>query len=118
MKMLSGRLCQQIKIDLGIIECLGRGRGTQYLLCQQYYVLTKRSGIYTRKRGLDKETNKALLLKHIRSNAKMGSKFNELHQVLPSLSRDQIKQLLKELKAQGLIQLIGSTKASLWYPGK
>ncbi len=104
-------------IDLGIIECLGRGRGTQYLLCQQYYVLTKRSGIYTRKRGLDKETNKALLLKHIRSNAKMGSKFNELHQVLPSLSKDQIKQLLKELKAQGLIQLTGSTKASLWYPG-
>lgn len=30
---------------------------------------------------------------------------------------DQIKQLLKELKTQGLIQLTGSTKASLWYPG-
>lgn len=80
-------------------------------------IIASPGGIYTRKRGLDKETNKALLLKHIRSNAKMGSKFNELHQVLPSLSRDQIKQLLKELKAQGLIQLTGSTKASLWYPG-
>jgi ATP-dependent DNA helicase RecG len=80
-------------------------------------VLTKKSGVYTRKIGLDKETNKELLLKHIRSNAKIGSKFNELHQVLPFLSRDQLKQILKKLKApQGLIYPTGGTKASLWLP--
>lgn len=103
-------------VDLGVIERLGKGRGTRYMLCQQYYTLAGKSGLYTRKRGLDKETNKELLLKHIRSNAKRGSKFNELHQVLPSLSRDQIKQLLKELKSQELIHLQGKTSASAWFP--
>ncbi len=105
-------------VDLGIVERIGKGRGARYMLCQQYYTLAGKSGMYTRKRGLDKETNKELLLKHIRSNAKVGSKFNELHQVLPALSRDQLKQLLKELKTQGLIRLQGKTSASTWSPGQ
>jgi ATP-dependent DNA helicase RecG len=104
-------------VDLGIVERIGKGRGTRYMLCQQYYALAGKSGMYTRKRGLDKETNKELLLKHVRSNAKNGAKFNELHQVLPALSRDQIKQLLKELKTQALIHPQGKTSASTWFPG-
>lgn len=103
-------------VDLGIVERIGKGRGTRYMLCQQYYSLVGKSGMYTRKRGLDKETNKELLIKHIRSNVKKGSKFIELQQVLPALSRDQIKQLLKELKSQGLIHLQGKTSASAWFP--
>ena len=67
--------------------------------------------------GLDKETNKELLLKHIKSNAKHGSKLAELGQVLPFLSQRQIQELLKELKIQGKIHFKGQTKASLWFPG-
>ena len=104
-------------VDLGIVERIGKGRGARYMLCQQYYTLAGRSGMYTRKRGLDTETNKELLLKHLKSSAKMGSKFHELHQVLPALSRDQIKKLLKELKTQELIHLKGKTSASSWFPG-
>ena len=104
-------------VDLGIVERIGKGRGIRYMLCKQYYTLTGKSGAYTRKRGLDKETNKELLLRHIKSSVKTGSKFNELHQVLPALSRDQIKQLLRELKIQELIHLQGKTSASAWFPG-
>jgi len=39
-------------------------------------------GTYTRKKGLDRETNKALLLKHIKENTKNGSRLKELMQVL------------------------------------
>ncbi len=103
-------------VDLGIIEQLGRGRGTRYILCHRFYEEMGRSAEYTRKRGLDKETNKQLLLSHIHSNAKIGAKFAELTQVLPMLSPNQVKQLVKELKAQGKICSMGNTKASLWYP--
>ena len=57
-----------------------------------------------------------VLLRHIRSNAKKGAKFVELTQVLPTLSVNQVKQLVKELKAQGKIYSMGNTKASLWFP--
>ena len=102
-------------VDLGIIEQIGRGRGTRYILCHRFYEETGRSAEYTRKRGLDKETNKQLLLT-ISANAKIGAKFAELTQVLPTLSLNQVKQLVKELKAQGKICSMGNTKASLWYP--
>jgi ATP-dependent DNA helicase RecG len=104
-------------VDLGIIERIGKGRGARHMLCQQYYTLAGKKGTYTRKRGLDKETNKELLLKHIKVSAKTGSKFDEFHQVLPALSRDQIKNLLKELKTQELIHPQGKTSASTWFPG-
>jgi len=103
-------------IDLGIVESIGKGRGARYMLCKQYYTLAGKSGKYTRKHGLDKETNKELLLKHIRSNAGVGSKFHELQQVLPFLSRDQIKGLLKELKSKKMICLRGKTSAASWVP--
>ena len=104
-------------INLGVIECLGRGKGVQYLLCRQYYRLVKKSGVYTRKRGLDKETNKELLLKHVRSNAKSGSQLHEFCQVLPALSKSQIQKLLKELRMQGKIHLKGKNSGSIWVPG-
>ena len=72
--------------------------------------------MYTRKRGLDKETNKELLLKHLRINAKRGSKFNELQQVLPFLSRSQVQKLLIELKTENKTFVEGKTSASIWFP--
>lgn len=57
-------------LDLGVIKRVGHGRGTKSILCRQYYKLSGQSGVYTRRRGLDKETNKELLLRHIKENAK------------------------------------------------
>ncbi len=104
-------------VDLGIVERIGKGRGARYMLCQQYYTLAGKSGVYTRKRGLDKETSKELLYKHLRANAKNGSKFNALQQVLPFLSRSQVQKLLIELKSENKIYLEGKTSASTWFPG-
>jgi ATP-dependent DNA helicase RecG len=99
----------------GIIEKVGRGRGTRYILSRQFYSFLGQKGVYTRKRGLDRETNKALLLKHIRDNQKEGSRFQDLAQVLPSLSRDQVQKLLLELKAEGRVYNVGRTRAARWY---
>jgi predicted HTH transcriptional regulator len=61
-------------------------------------------------------TNKELLLKHIKENAETGTKLANLCQVLPFLSKDQVQRLLRELQIEGLIDFRGKTKASLWFP--
>ncbi len=105
-------------LEQGIIERVGRGRGVRLMLSRQFYRYIGKAGTYTRKRGLDRETSKALLLKHIRDNRKEGSPLRELRQVLPALSRDQVQSLLRGLKSEGRIYKVGATRAARWYPGR
>ena len=100
----------------GVVEAIGRGRGAKYLLTRRYYAATGRRGVYTRKRGLDRETNKALLLKHLTDNAQEGSPMADLQQVLPALSRRQVQGLLAELREDGLASSVGTTRSARWYP--
>ncbi|MCG2778379.1 MAG: putative DNA binding domain-containing protein [Desulfobacterales bacterium] len=106
----------QSLLEKGVVERFGRGRGVKYILSRRYYKMVDEKGAYTRKKGLDRETNKALLLKHIKENRGSGSRFSELTQVLPALSNDQVKKLVAELKKEGGIYNIGATRAALWYP--
>jgi ATP-dependent DNA helicase RecG len=80
--------------------------------------MVNKKGAYTRKKGLDRETNKALLLKHIKENSDSGSRLKEIMQVLPALTNDQVKKLVAELKKEEKIYKIGATRAALWYPGR
>ena len=73
--------------------------------------------MYTRKRGLDRETNKKLLLRHVEDNQSVGARLEELRQVLPSHSRSQVQVLLRELVKQGALHVHGRTRAARWYPG-
>jgi len=102
-------------VEQEVIERVGRNR---YILSHRFYSFLGKRGVYTRKRGLDRETNKALLLKHIQDNQKEGSKLQELMQVLPALSRDQVQKLLQDLKREGRIHNLGYTKAARWYPDR
>ncbi len=97
----------------GVVERTGR----KYMLSRKYYEFVDRKGVYTRKRGLDRETNKQLLLKHIKDNKNQGSQFRDLREVLPSLSRDQVKKILAEMKREKMICVVGKTSAARWYPG-
>ncbi len=104
-------------LEKGIIERVGRGRGVRLLLSRQFYRHIGQAGVYTRKRGLDRETNKELLLKHIQDNRKEGSQLRELVQVLPALKYVQVQKLLQELRIKGQIHKVGNTSAARWYPG-
>ena len=105
-------------LERGVIERVGRGRGVQLLLSRRFYRHIGKAGVYTRKRGLDRETNKELLLKHIKDNQRRGSRLRELRQVLPALSRNQVQSLLRSLKSEGRIHNVGATSAARWYPGR
>jgi ATP-dependent DNA helicase RecG len=100
-------------MDLGVIERVARGR---FILGRRYYADAGKKGVYTRKRGLDRGTNKELLLKHIRENAKTGTRLDELLQVLPSLSRNQVQSLVRQLKKEGQICVEGVTRSGKWFP--
>jgi len=98
--------------DIGVVEHVGRGR---YVLARSFYKVTGQTGVRTRIVGLDRETNKELLLKHIKESGEIGTPLAELQQVLPSLSKDQVQTLLKELKAEGRVFVEGKTKGLRWH---
>ncbi len=87
------------------------------MLARRYYELARQKGTYTRKKGLDREQNLALLLKHIQENAATGSPREELFQVLPALPESLVRSLLQTLKRRGEAHPVGTTRASLWFPG-
>ena len=99
--------------EMGIVEHIGRNK---FVLSRSLYSTVGKAGIHTRVVGLDRETNKELLCKHICKNGKKGTPFKELQQVLPSLSRNSIQSLLRELREKNRITCKGSTRAALWYP--
>jgi len=104
-------------VRLGAVEAIGRGRGVKHILARGLYAALGGKGTYTRKKGLDRSTNKALLLQHIRDNAVTGSQMKEFLEVLPAVGgRDAIGPLLRELRDEGAIRLVGARKLARWYP--
>lgn len=77
-------------IEMGIVAHVGRNK---YVLALSLYNAAGKPGIHTRRVGLDRETNKELLLKHIRDKGNEGSPFRELQQVLPGHNRGEIQVL-------------------------
>jgi len=78
-------------IQVGALETVGRGRGTRYLLSRRFYAALGQAAAYTRRRGLDRDTNKALLFKHLVSQGEAGAALAELRQVLPAESESALK---------------------------
>jgi ATP-dependent DNA helicase RecG len=102
------------RLEQGIIERLGRGRGVRLLLSQRFCRRSGKAGAYTRKRGLDRETNKALLVCHLQESGDAGCPIAEMQQVLPAQSLDQLKRLLSELRREGRTRLIGERRGARW----
>jgi len=106
------RPCFKHLAELGIVEHIGRGR---YVLARSLYAAAGKSGVHTRVVGLDRDTNKELLLKHIRANGDKGTPFKELEQVLPGHTHGKIQTLLRELRAENRIYCKGHTSAARWF---
>jgi ATP-dependent DNA helicase RecG len=86
------------------------------MLSRRFHVPMGQRGTYTRKRGLDRQEKKALLLLHLRDPAaRSGVALAELQQVLPELSRFQIHGLLDELRGEGRVSLRGTRRHARWF---
>jgi len=115
-EMLRSRL--PALIEAGAVEAQGRGRGVRYHLSRSLYASIGKRGTYTRRRGLDHETNKALLEKHLANAGADGAAMVELLQVLPSLSRAHVKRLMDELRSEGKATLEGERRGARWTRNK
>lgn len=97
-------------LDRGVIE-RAPNRGS-YMLSKKYYPFASHPGVYTRKRGLDRNAHKALLLKHIDTHG--FGKLQDFEEVLPHLSRKHIQNLLSEMKANREIYFEGARRGGVW----
>lgn len=113
-KPLTNKMQSRLKhlTDMGIVEHIGRKK---FVLAKSLYAASGQSGVHTRRVGLDRNTNKELLLKHIRDNNDAGTSFKELQQVLPSLSRNEVQVLMRELRRDGKVICVGKTSAARWF---
>lgn len=100
--------------EMGIVEHIGRSR---YVLSRSLYSAIGKSGVHTRIVGLDRDTNKELLLKHMREKGVEGAPLRELQQVLPGHNRSQIQVLLRELRDADRAYCVGKTHAARWFAG-
>jgi ATP-dependent DNA helicase RecG len=103
-------------LEQGIIERIGRGKGSRLIFSRGLYGHLGKAGSYTREKGLDRETNKALLLKHIEEAKGPGASIKELEQVLPALTRRQVLLLLQDLKTEKKIHPEGERRGARWHP--
>jgi ATP-dependent DNA helicase RecG len=103
-------------LDEGVIERIGRGRGSRLILSRGLHSHMGKSGTYTRRKGLDRETNKALLVKHAEESTARGASMKEFQEVLPAVSRSQIKVLVQELRQEGRLRPEGERRGARWYP--
>ena len=81
----------------------------KWILSKQYYTAVKHTGEYTRRRGLDKRTNKLLIIEHLKQHKK--GYISDLMEAIkkPKLT---VNKYLSELKNEGFIILVGNPKAS------
>jgi len=99
-------------VEVGALERIARGK---LILSRGFYALKGVPGEYTRQRGLDRNTQKALIIQHIKTAGMAGAPFEELAQVLPAASRNALRVLLRELRSEGRICVRGTTRAARWY---
>lgn len=99
-------------LDLGIIEKIGRTRGTKYILSHNYYIHEGKTGIHTRVKGISRDKYKELILNHLKTNRK--GYLKDFKDVFPELKPMDISNLLRELRADGEIFYTGHTLSGYW----
>ncbi|MDR3583422.1 MAG: putative DNA binding domain-containing protein [Candidatus Pacebacteria bacterium] len=100
-------------IDLGIVEQVGKTRGAKYCLSRNYYAAQGKSGKHTRIMGISRDAKKQLIADHLKRNIG-GGRLEDFAEAFPEMKRQDISNLLQELKRQGKIFKMGGTKNGVW----
>jgi len=99
-------------LDLGIIEKVGKTKGTKYILSHEYYVHEGKVGIHTRLTGLSRDQKKELILNHLRKNRKGVMK--DFLDAFPDLKQPDLNNLLQELKRGEKVIHAGPKRSGYW----
>lgn len=99
-------------LDAGIIERVGQGRGSKYILSHQYYTYTNDPVSHTKLAGLPREVKRNIIMEHLKKNQRVTN--GELQKALTDMGAQEITTLLKGMKKDGLIAHEGSPRWGFW----
>ena len=106
------KISKFIKLDL--IEKVGSGRGVRYILSKEYYGFINKKEEYTRRKWIDKNIQKELLLQYFKDHKK--GKISDFVKLFDNkLNRLQIQKLLSELRSSGLVFFDGKPRSQSSY---
>jgi ATP-dependent DNA helicase RecG len=98
-----------------LLERGSRGRGSRLMLSRTFSDAIGESARYTRRKGLDQEEGKLLLLKHLNRKGAAGAPLDELAEVLKSTkSKRQVQHLLHLLVNEGKALPPRRGRGGLW----
>ena len=100
-------------VDSGILARTGRGKA---ILSKLLYPSAAGVSPKTAEREAARERNLQLLMDHINEYQAQGCSFAELCDLLTSQSREQVKRLLRHLRDQGVVKIVGGSKNARWFP--
>lgn len=96
-------------LEDGLIEMRGNGRGRRYTLSAATYREISAPAGYVRVRAFDDEQQEQMVLSYVRSH---GSITRAQAADLCSLNSDAAKNLLRSLKARGVLKMIGERRGA------
>jgi len=99
-------------MSLGIVERIGRTKGSKYILSHKYYSHKEQPGTYTRLHGLSREKIKELIVNHLKKNQK--GILKDFTEVFSELAKQDISNILQELKKEKKIRFFGSIRDGYW----
>ncbi|MFC1638590.1 ATP-binding protein, partial [Patescibacteria group bacterium] len=99
-------------LESGIVEKIGKTRGIRYILSHNYYKSQGKTGKYTRLAGLSRDTKKQLIVEHLSRNEK--AILSDFKQAFSDMKQQDISNILQELKRDGRIVNVGSTRSAVW----
>ncbi len=98
-------------MDNGIVEKIGQGKGTKYVLAKKFYDFIDNQSEYTRKKWLSKEQQKEVLMNFFRQHKKgRMTDFSKLFE--NKLNNNQIFTLLSELRSDDFVYFDGKQRSS------
>ena len=109
---LRGRI--EALLAAGVVERLTRQK---FILSRRLYAYLGKAGAYTRTKGLGRDYEKGLLLKHIQDSGADGAPMRDLMEVLRGRPRPHVGRLLKELRDEGKVHLAGEKRGARWFDG-
>lgn len=99
-------------LELGIIERIGHGKGSVYILAHRYYKQTNSTGQYTRLSGLSKDVKRSIILEHLNKNPHVTN--SDIQEAMTDMNVKDIYRLLNGMRKDKLIEHHGSKRYGYW----
>ena len=115
----NGKSCDKNRLkfftDNDIVEKVGKGKGTKYVLAKRFYEFIGNKVEYTRKKWLSKEQQKEVLMNFFRQHEK-GKRSDFIKLFENKLSSKQLFVLLDELRSENMVYFDGMRRSpkGLW----